>query len=203
MYKVEEYNDSLDLSDFYKLADEKGYHNNSSKEILVDTFKHYDRWATWFLSTNNQFVGSVSAHSLEELGILGDSFRMAARTCVLADLTERPKHMRSTNTIFKQHQHLTAQVFYPLCIEWAGRDKDLYISTNENESGKQRAVHRIYCPTLQDTGVLEEPIELEFRLSIQSFWKFNVETFYEQLNRNWWPAAKKAVEDCLGKEIKI
>lgn len=201
MYKILEFSDNLVLDDFYKLAHAKGYNNNTSKEVLYDTFAHCERFQTWILYYNESAVASVSAHSLEELGILGEAYRIAARTCVLADLTERPKNLRTENTIFTQHQHLTAQVLIPLCIEWAGRDKDLYISTNENDTGKQKAVHKKYCPSLLKSGVLEEPIELEYRLSIQCFWKMNVDVFYNQLRPNQWPETKDALFDYLGYNI--
>lgn len=203
MYNIKTYSDSLDLEEFYSMATDRGFYNNNSKQVLVDTFAHCDRYQTWILYYNDRAVGSVSAHSLEELGILGDAYRIAARTCILADLTDQKKHMQSTNTIFKQHQHLTGQILLPLCAEWAGRDKNLYISTNNNDQGKQKSVHRIYCPTLQSIGVLECPIELEYRLSMQSFWKFNADTFYKQLSKNWWSDAKTAVEYCLGEKINL
>jgi hypothetical protein len=203
MYKIIEYSDDLELDEFYQLAYQKGYYNNANKFVLVDTFKHIDKWKTWFLFYNDRAVGSVTAHSLEELGILGDAYRIAARTCILADLIDQPKNLRTENIIFTQHQHLTAQILIPTCIEWAGRNKDLYISTTENDEGKQKAVHRKYCPSLRKSGVLDDPIELEYRLSIQYFWKINVDVFYSQLSQNWWPEAKSAVENYFERKIEL
>lgn len=201
MYKIVPYSDSLDLEEFYSLATDRGFYNNNSKQVLVDTFAHCDRYQTWILYYNDRAVGSVSAHSLEELSMLDNAYRIAARTCLFTDLTGKPKHLRSLNRIIKEHQNLTDQIFMPLCIEWAGRDKNLYISSNQNDHGTQKLVHSIYCPALNSTGALCDPIEFEYRLSIQSFWKLNIEKFYSQLNKNWWPEAKNALTDVLGYKI--
>jgi hypothetical protein len=198
MYKIVEYSDNLDLTEFYRLASERGFYNNNSKEVLYDTFSHCERFQTWILFYNERAVGSVSSHSLEELGILGDAYRIAARTCVFTDISGKNNNMRSLERVIKQHQNLTAQIFIPLCIEWAGRDRDLYISSNENAHGTQRLVHNIFCPALNSTGALDNPIELEYRLSLQSFWKLNVDVFYNQLKEGQWNEAKFALQSYLG-----
>lgn len=198
MYKIVEFSDNLDLEDFYNQASARGFTNNNSKEVLYSTFTHCDRFQTWLLYYQDKPVGSVSAHSLEELGILGDAYRIAARTCLFTDLTGETKHLRSLQKVIKEHQNITAQIFIPLCIEWAGRDKDLYISSNENEHGTQKLVHKIFCPALNQTGALENPVELEYRLSMQSFWKLNVDVFYTQLKTNHWDVSKSALQSYLG-----
>ena len=81
----------------------------------------------------------------------------------------------------------------PVCIEWLGRDKDLYLSTNENHIGTQRYVHNIACPVWRDIGVLDNPIELEYRGAIQSFWRVNVDEFYRQMEIYWWPEARESL----------
>jgi hypothetical protein len=201
MFYIKEYSDSLDLTDYYQLATERKLYNNDSREKLVDTWLHMDRWQVWLLYYNEQVVGSVAAHSLEELGVLGDAYRIAARTCAFDDLTGQRKTLRTVNTIFTKHQNLTAQLLLPLCIEWAGKDKDLYISSNENDIGKQKYVHRLYCPSLKKMGILVDPVELEYRGAIQSFWKFNTDIYYEQLKHNQWQDAKEALISYLGYNI--
>jgi len=86
-----------------------------------------------------------------------------------------------------------------LCVEWAGKDKDLYISSNENDTGTQKYVHRLYCPGLKKAGVLEEPVDLEYRGAIQSFWRMNVDEFYRQMDEHWWPEARTALDDYRSK----
>lgn len=201
MYKIVNYSECLDLSDYYIEAESRGFYNNNSKQKLVDTWHHMDRWQVWMVYYNNQIVGSVAAHSLEELGILGEAYRIAARTCSFDNLTTQRKGLRTANSVINQHQTITGQLLLPLCIEWAGRDKSLYISSNENDTGTQKIVHKRYCPGLQKIGVVEAPIELEYRKAIQSFWKFNVELYYKQLRENQWPDAKSALQEYLGYEI--
>jgi hypothetical protein len=193
MFKIKEYSTDLDLKEFYTLAHERGFYNNDSKEKVIDTWQHMDRWQVWFLYYNDTIVGSIAAHSLEELGVLGDAYRIAARTCTFDDLTGQRKSLRTANTIIAKHQNLTAQLLLPLCIEWAGKDKDLYISSNENDTGTQKYVHRLYCPGLRKINVLEDPVELEYRGAIQSFWRMNVPEFYNQMEVQWWPEARAAL----------
>lgn len=194
MFKIKEYSNNLDLDDFYKTAHQRGFYNNDSKEKVIDTWQHMERWQVWFLYYNDIIVGSIAAHSLEELGVLGDAYRIAARTCTFDDLTGQRKSLRTANTIIARHQNLTAQLLLPLCVEWAGKDKDLYISSNENDTGTQKYVHRLYCPGLRKVGVLEDPIELEYRGAIQSFWRMNVPVFYNQMEELWWPEARAALD---------
>ena len=194
MFYIREYTDALDLADFYSTAHNRGFYNNDSKEKVIDTWLHMDRWQVWFLYYNDTIVGSIAAHSLEELGVLGDAYRIAARTCTFDDLTGQRKTLRTANTIIAKHQNLTAQFLLPLCIEWAGKDKDLYISSNENDTGTQKYVHRLYCPGLRKVNVLEDPVELEYRGAIQSFWRMNVPEFYNQMQVQWWPEATAALD---------
>jgi hypothetical protein len=94
-----------------------------------------------------------------------------------------PYHqLRALTYTIKQHQNITAQFFIPACIEWA-KDADLYISSHPSDVGTQRLVHKIYCPALVETGALERTCELEYRGHLQTFWKLNVDVFYEQLNQ--------------------
>jgi len=194
MYRIQEYNQTLDLDDFYRLAHDRKFYNNDSKEKTIDTWKHMDRWQVWFLYFDDQIVGSIAAHSLEELGVLGDAYRIAARTCTFDDLTKQRTSLRTANTIIAKHQNLTAQFLLPLCIEWAGKDKDLYISSNENDTGTQKYVHRLYCPGLRKIGILEDPVDLEYRRAIQSFWRLNVDEFYNQMENYWWDEARAALD---------
>jgi len=201
MYKIKEYSSDLDLSDYYRYAHERGFYNNDSQEKLVDTWLHMNRWNLWFVYYCDKIVGSVVSHSLEELGILGDAYRIAVRTCSFDDLTKDRPGLRTANAVINRHQTITGQLLLPLCIEWAGRNKNLYISSNENDVGTQKIVHRRYCPGLQKIGVVETPIDLEYRGAIQSFWKFNANVYYEQLKHNQWQDAKEALISYLGYNI--
>ena len=179
LYKLVPWDPTLDLSDFYSEADRRGFVNNSSQRMLVDSLAREDQWAVWILYYNNRAVGSVGAHSLPELG--ANAYRICARTCVFTDLTPH-RQLRALRYTCQEHQNVTAQFFIPACIEWAGADKDLYISSHPSDVGTQRLVHNIYCPALVETGALERTCELDYRGHTQTFWRLNVAVFNLQLN---------------------
>jgi hypothetical protein len=178
-YKLVKWSQDLDLEAFYNNAKLRGFENNSNQQSLVDCFSKEAHAQVWILYDNDRAIGSVAAHSLD---ILPNAYRICARTCVLTDQTHL-SHLRSLNKTIKQHQNITAQYFIPACIEWAGRDKQLYISTNESSVGSQRAVHTVYCPALESTGVLSKDYVLQYRGHEQTFWRLNVEEFYKQLEQ--------------------
>jgi hypothetical protein len=91
--------------------------------------------------------------------------------------------LRTLNYTCQQHQNITAQFFIPKCIEWAGRDKNLYITSHPSDVGTQRLVHNIYCPALEKIGTLTKEAEIDYRGHTQTFWKLNVDVFYQQLDR--------------------
>jgi hypothetical protein len=178
-YKIIPWSSELNLTEFYATAAERGFINNSTQKRLIDNFSNEREFQTWILYYNDLAVGSVAAHSLD---ILPNSYRICARTCVFSDHLPL-KQLRGLNYTIKQHQNVTAQYFIPKCIEWAGKDKNLYITSHASEVGTQRLVHKIYCPALEETGALKRTGELEYRGHLQTFWKLNVDIFLEQLNR--------------------
>ena len=179
MYKIIPFSDDLDLDDFYAKAKAKGFENNSSRFWLKDCFRNEKESQTWILYYNDNPVGSVAAHSFPEMG--ENAYRIAARTCIFTD--ELPINSLRTITGIVTHQNATAQFLIPACIDWAGRNNDLYITSNENESGSQRLVHRIFFPALVKTGQAELACEMEYRGTVQSVWKINVNRFYEELEK--------------------
>lgn len=180
MYKIIPYSDDLDLDDFYINAQVKGFENNSSRFWLKDCFRNERESQTWILYYNEKAVGSVAAHSFDEMG--KDCYRIAARTCVLTHLLPTDT-LRTRNQIVTQ-QHVTGQFLFPVCIEWAGRDKNLYITSNNLEGGSQRLVHNIYFPAMVKTGQAEHICDMMYRGSMQSVWKLNVDRFYEELEKH-------------------
>lgn len=178
-YKLIDWTPDLDLTEFYAEANRRGFVNNASQKMLVDSLSREDRWNVWILYYKNQAVGSVGVHSLPELG--PNAYRICTRTCVFTDML--PYHqLRGLKYTCQQHQNITAQFFIPACITWAGKDADLYISSHPSDVGTQRLVHNIYCPALVETGALECTCELEYRGHLQTFWKLNVPVFTKQLN---------------------
>lgn len=178
-FKIIPWSPELDLESFYALARQKGFENNSNQKIMVDCFRKERLWQVWMLYYNNQAVGSVAAHSLDVLG--PNSFRICARTCAFTELMPF-RNLRSLRKTCQQHQNVTAQFFMPQCIEWAGRGNNLYITSHPSDVGSQQLVHQIYLPALEETGAVSRAAEMEYRGHIQTFWKLNVDIFYDQLN---------------------
>jgi hypothetical protein len=179
MYKIIPWSTDLDLTEFYSVAKAKGFENNASQKMLIDSLAKEKEWCVWILYYNNQAVGSVAAHSFDEMG--ENSYRVAARTCVFTDLLPLSS-LRTVNQIIT-HQHATSQFLIPTCIKWAGQDKNLYITTNENDVGTQRLVHRIFAPAMVKSGQMEKIKDIIYRGSMQTIWKLNPIKFYEELNK--------------------
>lgn len=177
MFKIVPFSDDLNLENFYKTALEKGYKNNSSRFWLKDCFRNERESETWILYYNDEPVGSVSAHTFDN--IEKNSYRICARTCVFTDKIPTPS-LRTRNQIIT-HQHVTAQFLIPTCIEWAPRDANLYITSNELETGTQRHVHNIFAPLMEKQGIMKRVKDIEYRGTTQTVWSFDSNEFYKQL----------------------
>ena len=180
MYKIVPWTETLDLSDFYRLAQARGFVNNSSQKMLVDCFRKEQEWQVWILYYNNVAVGSVAAHSFPEMG--NDAYRVAARTCVFTDLL--PTNSLRTKNQIVTHQHVTSQFLIPACIEWAPKGSRLYITSNENDAGTQRLVHRIFGPAMEATGQMKKIKDIFYRGTDQTVWEIFPVRFYEELNKH-------------------
>jgi hypothetical protein len=179
MYTLKEWNKDLDLSSFYKEAENKGYANNSNQKAMIDCFKNENNWNAWILYENETAIGSVAAHSFDDVMGTG-SYRVLARCCVLKGA--RPNGGLMTAQIaIGQHQNVTDQLFLPKCIEWAG--KNIFATSNESKVASQRFVHRTYFPTLEKIGVVEKVKNVFYRGTEQTVWRIHVEEFYKNLNR--------------------
>jgi hypothetical protein len=179
MYKIITWHQGLDLSEFYKTAETKGFVNNASQNMLVDCFKKETEWQVWILYYNNTAVGSVAAHSFPEMG--PNAYRIAVRTCVFTHLLPATS-LRTKNQIVT-HQHVTSQFLIPTCIEWAPQGSKLYITSNENEVGTQRLVHRIFGPAMEATGQIKRITDIFYRGTTQTVWELLPNRFYEELNK--------------------
>lgn len=175
MYKIIPWSPYLDLTEFYAEADRRGFVNNASQKAMIDCFRKEREWCVWILYYNDVAVGSVAAHSIDE------GYRICARTCVFSDLL--PLNTIRTRNQIETHQHITAQFFMPACIEWAGNNSDMYITTHPSDVGTQRLVHNIWGPSLEKTGVLTRSFDKQYRGHLQTFWKLNTDVFLEQLGK--------------------
>lgn len=182
MYSLVKWSPELDLTEFYAEAERRGFVNNASQRMLVDSLTKEREWCVWILYYNNKAVGSVGAHSIEE------GYRICARTCVFTDMLDPPYGSAlRTSSVITKHQNPTAQFFIPVCLEWAG-SKDIYITSHPSDVGTQKLVHTIWGPLLEKTGAVTRAFEKQYRGHLQTFWKLNVSTFQQQLAENpRWP----------------
>jgi hypothetical protein len=169
-YKIVKWTEELDktLSNFYDEAGRRGFTNNSSRKMLIDSIAREQEWAAWILYYNNRAVGSVAAH----------------RTCVFTDLL--PGVYGSalrTKSVITEHQNPTAQFLIPACLDWAPANSKLYITSNQSPVGTQRRVHTIFGPLLERQGTMQRVADIKYRGSQQTVWQFFPHVFYEQINR--------------------
>ena len=179
-FKIVSWSKELDLTEFYATAEAKGFTNNSSQKMLVDSLAKEKSWAVWILYYYEKAVGSVAAHSFPEMG--ENAYRIAARTCVFSDHIPIPS-IRTRNQIVT-HQHVTSQFLIPVCIEWTPPWANLYITSNENSVGTQRLVHNIFAPAMEATGQMKRIKEINYRGTKQTVWELFPKRFLEELERN-------------------
>ena len=182
MFKMVPFSTDLDLSDFYKSAKERGYVNNSSQHMIYDCFINEREHQTWILYYNNIPIGSCAAHSFDEMG--RNSYRILTRTCVFTDKINGVygSNLR-TLSVITEHQNPTGQFYIPTCIEWAGKDSKLFMTSNSLEGGSQRKVHKIYFPALEKTGQVDHICDMQYRGTMQSVWQLNVKKYCKVLNQ--------------------
>jgi hypothetical protein len=178
MFKVVPWTPLLNLSLFYATALKKGFLNNASQHMLVDCFNKEREKQVWILYYNNIAVGSVAAHSFDEMG--ENSYRIAARTCVFTDHIPI-NTLRTVNQIIT-HQNITAQYLIPVCIQWAHPQSKLYITTNENTVGAQCLVHRIFGPAMERSGQMAKITDIVYRGTNQTVWQLFADKFLERLD---------------------
>lgn len=179
MFKIIKWHPELDISSFYLEAEKRDFKNNSTQSMLIDSFKKEREWAVWILFYNDLPVASVASHSFDEMG--DNSYRIAARTCVLTDLLPY-QSLRTRNQIVT-HQHVTSQFLIPTCIDWAPKGSNLYITSNENDVGSQKLVHKIFAPAMCKSGQMKFIRDLFYRGSYQSVWQLFPEKFFNELKK--------------------
>ena len=180
MYKIIPWTEDLDLTNFYKDAAARGFENNSSQHMLVDCFRKEDKWQTWILYYNNEAVGSVAAHTFDD--VMGpNTFRVAARTCVFTD--KLPLVSLRTRNQIVTHQHATGQFLIPACLEWLPEGARAFITSNENEAGTQKIVHRVFAPAMEKTGQMKRIKDVHYRGTDQTVWEIFPDKFFEELNK--------------------
>lgn len=180
-FKLVEFNYELDLTEFYSQAFQKGYINNSSQAKMIECFKNEREWNAWIIYENQNPCGAVACHSL---GIMGsNAYRMLARTCFFPTHNLN-KGLISRKNMIHHHQHVISQFFMMAGIDWAGQDKDFYVTTHNTKEASHRRAHSVWAPEMVKAGVLKKEVEQEYRGHVQTFWKLNTDGFLEALSKN-------------------
>lgn len=180
MYKIIDWSPTLDLDEFYAEAERRGFVNNSSQKAMIDCFRNEAQWKAWILYQDDKAVGSVVAHSFDNVMGPG-SFRVLARTCTFG--TARPNGgLITPQRLIAEHQNLTDQFLLPACISWTGNE-NIYATSNDSKVASQRLVHRYYFPTLEKIGIVTRVKEVHYRHTDQVVWKINAKKFLENLER--------------------
>ena len=175
-----DWSEDLDLTDFYRMALERGFMNNSSQKNMIDCFKNEREFKAFILYVDDIACGSVVSHSLPELG--EKSHRICCRTASFSEFM--PKlGLLTKKRMIHQLQHITTQIYIPKQIEYLGRDKDLYISSNDSSVASQRIVHNLWCPEMERIGLLSKECEMMYRGHLQTFWKLNIDKFLDELEK--------------------
>jgi len=194
LYRLEIYNGTQDLTEFYAGAEAKGFYNNHNKTVLIDYIKNYEDATLFLLYYKDKVVGTSVSHSLKQLGILGkDAHRISARTCVLNNLIDGERAHAVHNYRHSPMNHWTSQMLTPVCMYYVGLDKPQYISTNTLDTGSQSKVHKIWSKIMHNQGYLRDPIELEYKGAFQTFWRVDVEYYLKKLEENMWPETELAL----------
>lgn len=183
MFNIIPWSENLDLSEFYLEAEKRGFINNSSQKHLVDCFKNERLKQVWILYYNNKAIGSVAAHSFDD--VMGEnSFRIAARTCVFTDMIDGIYgDALRTKSVITKNQNPTAQFLIPACIDWTLPNARLFITSNESQVGTQKRVHNIFGPLMEKEGMMKRIKEVDYRDHLQTVWELFPDKFYEILNR--------------------
>ena len=178
MHTLVEWTPELDLSDFYAEAAHRGFVNNSSQKAMIDCFHNEREWNAWILYEDDRAIGSVAAHSFDD--VIPNSYRILARVCTFAE-ARQSKGLITPKRLVAEHQNLTDQFLLPKCIEWvAGRGR-MFATSNASKEASQRLVHSYYFPTLEKIGVVTKIKDVHYRHTDQTVWEIHADKFFENL----------------------
>jgi hypothetical protein len=180
MHKLVEWNEELDLSDFYAEATRRGFVNNSSQKAMIDCFRNEREWNAWILYNDDRAVGSVAAHSFDD--VMPGGYRILTRVCTFAE-ERKGAGLITPKRLVAEHQNLTDQFLLPQCIEWvAGRGR-MFATSNASKEASQRLVHSYYFPTLEKIGVVSRIKDVHYRHTDQTVWEIHPDAFFENLSK--------------------
>jgi hypothetical protein len=179
MHKTVEWNKDLNLTEFYSEATRRGFVNNSSQKAMIDCFRNEREWNAWILYENDRAIGSVAAHSFDDV-VLG-GYRILTRVCTFAE-ARKDKGLITPKRLIAEHQNLTDQFLLPQCIEWVSNKGRMFATSNSSKEASQRLVHSYYFPTLEKIGVVSKHIDnVNYRHTNQTVWEIHPDKFYANL----------------------
>jgi len=180
MHKIVQWTPDLDLDEFYTEASRRGFVNNSSQKAMIDCFHNEREWNAWILYEDDRAIGSVAAHSFDE--VIPNSYRILTRVCTFAEA--RPsKGLITPKRLVAEHQNLTDQFLLPQCIEWVNNRGRMFATSNVSKEASQRLVHSYYFPTLAKLGIVSKIKEINYRNTDQTVWEIHADKFLENLER--------------------
>lgn len=180
MYRIVEWSEDLDLTEFYSEATRRGFVNNSSQKAMIDCFRNEREWNVWILYNGDRAVGSVAAHSFDD--VMPGGYRILTRVCTFAE-ERKGAGLITPKRLVAEHQNLTDQFLLPQCIEWvAGRGR-MFATSNASKEASQRLVHNYYFPTLAKLGIVEKIKDVHYRHTDQTVWEIHSKKFYANLEK--------------------
>lgn len=178
MYKTVEWHESLDLTNFYNEASRRGFVNNSSQKAMIDCFRNEREWNAWILYNDDSAVGSVAAHSFDD--VMPGGYRILTRVCTFAE-ERKGAGLITPKRLVAEHQNLTDQFLLPQCIEWVGGRGRMFATSNASKEASQRLVHSYYFPTLAKLGIVSKIKDVHYRHTDQTVWEIHPDKFYANL----------------------
>ena len=178
MYKTVEWHERLDLTNFYNEASRRGFVNNSSQKAMIDCFRNEREWNAWILYNDDSAVGSVAAHSFDD--VMPGGYRILTRVCTFAE-ERKGAGLITPKRLVAEHQNLTDQFLLPQCIEWVGGRGRMFATSNASKEASQRLVHSYYFPTLAKLGIVSKIKDVHYRHTDQTVWEIHPDKFYANL----------------------
>ena len=178
MHKLVEWNENLDLTEFYSEATRRGFVNNSSQKAMIDCFRNEREWNAWILYNGERAVGSVAAHSFDD--VMPGGYRILTRVCTFAE-ARKDKGLITPKRLVAEHQNLTDQFLLPQCIDWVNNRGRMFATSNASKEASQRLVHSYYFPTLAKLGIVEKIKDVHYRHTDQTVWEIHADKFFENL----------------------
>jgi hypothetical protein len=180
MYKLIEWSPDLDLTEFYSEAGRRGFVNNSSQKNMIECFFNEREWNAWILYNEDRAVGSVAAHSFDD--VIPGGYRILTRVCTFAE-ERKGKGLITIKRLIEEHQNLTDQFLLPQCIEWVAERGRIFATSNASKEASQRLVHSYYFPTLERLKIATKIKDVHYRKTDQTVWEIFPDKFYEELNK--------------------